>query len=226
MFIGDEGTTSKFLGCYKVTGKTEDIKEELFSEDYPKTLLNQPGPNRVNKFHELEETGYFKDLVERLYIDWGKATVKWDQKATNEKPIIHIGHLPKYIFEGNENIVLRFEDLEEILSDPLRYKEWHTVLKSVHAIYLITLLDTGEQYIGSASGKESILQRWSSYISTKHGQNKEIKDLLDQERERYKEFQFSILQVIPKTMESEEVRNLESLYKRKLRTREFGLNGN
>src|SRR5690625_6633547 len=96
--------------------------------------------------YELEETDYFKDLAERLYIDWGISR-RWDQKGTNEKPIIHIGHLPKYIFGGYENIVLKFEDLEEILSDPLRYKEWHTALKSVHAIYLITLLVTVVHYI-------------------------------------------------------------------------------
>src|SRR5699024_6639453 len=56
VFIGDKGTTSKFLACYKVTGKTDDLKEELFSDYYPKTLLKQPYPDRINKFHELEET--------------------------------------------------------------------------------------------------------------------------------------------------------------------------
>src|SRR5690625_5397948 len=61
--------------------------------------------------YELEETDYFKDLAERLYIDWGISR-RWDQKGTNEKPIIHIGHLPKYIFGGYENIVLKFEDLD------------------------------------------------------------------------------------------------------------------
>src|SRR5690625_5858004 len=75
--------------------------------------------------YELEETDYFKDLAERLYIDWGISR-RWDQKGTNEKPIIHIGHLPKYIFGGYENIVLKFENLEEILSDPLRRSEEHT----------------------------------------------------------------------------------------------------
>src|SRR5699024_3407815 len=164
-------------------------------------------------------------LAERLCIDWG-VTGRWYQKGTNKTPIIHIGHLPKYIFREYENDVVNFEHLEDILSDHLRYKQWHTALKSDHAIYLITYLDRGTENIGSTSGKESILQPYSYYISTKHGQNKEIKDLLDKEPERYKKFQFSILQVIPKTMESEELFNLESLYKSKLRTREFGLNVN
>jgi len=225
-FVGGTGTTAKFVGCYQVTGKSEPLKKELLSEKYPDILLKEPSPGRVNFYHELADTDHFKDLKEKLYIEWGKGTVSWSQKATNDKPIIGIGHLPKYIFEGYENIVLNFEDLEDILNDPIKYKEWHTALKSVHAIYLITLMDTGEQYVGSASGKDSILHRWTSYIKIKHGGNKDFKELLYKEPERYKEFQFSLLQVIPKTMNPEEVLNLENLYKIKLGTRKFGLNNN
>lgn len=225
-FIGGKGTTARFVGCYEVTGYTDLIKKDLFSEKYPEDLLDSPPSGGTNVFHELKDTDHFKDLKERLYIDWGKGTVSWSQKGSNKKPIIGIGHLSKFTFKGYENIVLKFHQLEEILTDPIKYSEWETALKSVHAIYLITLLDTGKQYVGSASGQDSLFQRWTSYVNTKHGGNKDLKKLLDKEPERYKKFQFSLLQVIPKTMSPKEVGNLESLYKIKLGSKEFGLNNN
>lgn len=225
-FIGGKGTTAKFVGCYQVIGESSTLKKELLSADYPEVLLEAPSPGKQNVFHKLKDTDYFKDLEEKLYIEWGKGTVIWSQKASNKKPIIGIGHLPKFTFNGYENIVLKFQQLEEILTDSIKYSEWETALKSVHAIYLITLLDTGHQYVGSASGEESLLQRWTSYITTKHGDNKDLKELLNKDPQRYKEFQFSLLQVIPKTMSRREVENVETLYKIKLGSREFGLNNN
>lgn len=44
--------------------------------------------------------------------------------------------------------------------------------------------------------------------------------------ERYHKFQFSILQVLPKTLSPEEVTNIETLYKNKLLSKKFGMNAN
>lgn len=224
-FIGEEGTTAKFLACYKVTGKSVPLERKLFSEDFPSSLLNHPSGN-VNVYHKLESTNYFEDFAERLLIDWGGGTVSWHQKASNPKPIIGISHSPKYTFYGYENVILTFEELKEIIDDAILYSEWHTALKTVHGIYLITQLDTGNQYIGSASGEDSLLQRWKSYIKTRDGGNKKIKELLEKDPEIYKNFQFSILQILPKTMTQSEVVSIENLHKKKLGSRAFGLNIN
>jgi len=50
--------------------------------------------------------------------------------------------------------------------------------------------------------------------------------LLERHPERYHEFRFSILRTLPRTMTAKEVAEVESLYKRKLGTRAFELNGN
>ena len=51
-------------------------------------------------------------------------------------------------------------------------------------------------------------------------------DILNVKPEHYKHFQFSILQILPKNLSDDEVIKIESLYKDKLLTRQFGMNSN
>lgn len=53
-----------------------------------------------------------------------------------------------------------------------------------------------------------------------------MKEVVCNYPERYKDFQFSILQIPPKNLTGDEIIKIESLYKRKLMTREFGMNDN
>lgn len=54
-----------------------------------------------------------------------------------------------------------------------RYASWRTALSSVVDIYLITDTLHGRQYVGKASGAESIRQRRSVYAVNRHGNNVE-----------------------------------------------------
>ena len=51
-------------------------------------------------------------------------------------------------------------------------------------------------------------------------------ELLEEFPNRYRQFEFSVLQILPKNLSDEEVINVENLWKKKLHTREFGLNEN
>ncbi len=73
---------------------------------------------------------------------------------------------------------------------------------------------------------DGLFGRWSCYVSTKHGNNKLMREVLCDHPERYHQFQFSIFQVLPKTLSPEEVIEIESLYKKKLMSIEFGMDGN
>lgn len=99
------------------------------------------------------------DLKDRLIIDWGKGTRSWAQKGTNEKAIIAIQANPKMVFTGFENLILTYDELKEISDDTITYSEWHTALSSVNEIYLIVDRNNGNQYIGSAYGKDGLLGR-------------------------------------------------------------------
>lgn len=150
----------------------------------------------------------------------------WHQKATTEKEILAIQAKTKISFTGYEDTILSYEELKEIIDNKELYAEWHASLASVYGIYLITDTISGKLYVGSAYGNQGILQRWTEYVETKHGGNKKIRQLLKEDPKRYKHFQFSILQVVSKTMKPDDVIRLEGIYKDKLKSREFGLNDN
>jgi len=105
-------------------------------------------------------------------------------------------------------------------------KQWKMMLSNVYGVYLILDTITGQQYIGSAYGKEGLWGRWSNYIQTRHGGNKILIELLKEDPLRYKKFRFSILNVVPNSSLREEVIHLEQITKEKLGTRAFGLNSN
>ena len=50
--------------------------------------------------------------------------------------------------------------------------------------------------------------------------------MIEKDKNYCKYFQFSILQILPKTVTDDEVIHTESLWKQKLRTIEFGMNDN
>ena len=50
--------------------------------------------------------------------------------------------------------------------------------------------------------------------------------LLDADQQYFKNFQFTVLQSLPSNLNSSEVVKLEGMYKRKLGTKVYGLNGN
>lgn len=150
----------------------------------------------------------------------------WHQKGTSEKPIVAIQAENKLPFPGYQNIVLNFSKLEEVVTNNLEYELWQTALASVYGVYLIVDTKTGKQYVGSAYGKDGLLGRWRCYVDTYHGGNKLMVDLIVAKPEQYKNFQFSILQLLEKTVTADEVIQTESLWKKKLQTIVFGMNDN
>lgn len=61
-----------------------------------------------------------------------------------------------------------------------------------------------------------LLTRWTEYVKAEHGGNVRIKELKDADSNRCHDFQFSILQILPKPMVKEDVIKVESLWKNKL----------
>lgn len=206
-FVGKDGTKSLFIGVFKV-GKV-----------YKK--------NNAYYYDLIEEKG-FDDFKDRVVVDWGSATLSWHQWYSNtEKEVVEI--LPKGFFghfPGLLEFSLDFYDLKKLVNNVDANKDWFNNLKSVNGIYLILDSKTGNQYIGSASGKEGIWQRWASYTRDGHGGNILLKDLCLIDSEYYKNFRFSILQTLPSNILPKEVVKIENLYKVKLGTKSFGLNQN
>ena len=223
VFISGTGTLAKFYALYRVGPSVPDTAD-LIPEGMPDCEVRKYNGEHV--IFQLTPIDLLKEYEGRLTIDWGKSTRMWHQKGTSEKPVVSIQPDKKKVFSGFEDLVLSYDELKEIITNPEVYDAWHTALCSVSAIYLIVDRETGKQYVGSAYGSEGLLGRWACYVDTFHGNNKRMKDLICDYPERYHSFQFSILQILPKTVTAEEVVTIETRYKKKLLSIEFGMNDN
>jgi hypothetical protein len=85
-------------------------------------------------------------------------------------------------FPGFEDIDLSFEELETLVRNSR--PDWKAALESVKGIYLISDINTGKRYIGSAYGDQGIWSRCCTYVATGHGGNIELRRILRPELNR------------------------------------------
>ena len=227
VFIGDGGMRSKFIGAFEVLSmrKVKDVPDRLiFPYDETVLLIDEN-----DYYYDLKKLDLLDDLIDRLIIKWDGQPNSWYRyfSQKNDKEVIEILAGTGKMFPGYDEVILSFNELKEIIEKPDSHKNWYTALKEVYGIYLIVTGD-GKHYVGSAYGKEGgILGRWTDYARPlHHGGNKKIIELIKDQPNAYKSFQFSILEILPKTLDRTKVLEKENLYKKKLRTREFGLNYN
>ena len=84
-------------------------------------------------------------------------------------------------------------------------------------------MDSGDQYVGSAKGANSLFGRWMSYTDGGDGGDVGLRAAARQGRRRY---QVSVLEVVDQNTPDEAIEQIESWWKGKLLTRRFGLNRN
>ena len=205
-FIGVEGTHSLLLGVFKINGFK--MVEGKYAYD----------------ICEVDKISSFKD---RLVIDWGKGAINWHQWLENDKPIVELlpqAYLPP--FKSLESICISFSMLRSILNIKSKSNDWFVHLSSNKGIYLILDRLSGNHYIGKADGGEGIWGRWESYGSNGHGGNKALIELIKGDPDYMLNFQYSILQQFPKGVAEKEINTAESIWKKKLGSRVFGLNNN
>lgn len=221
IFISGKGTTARLFACYKVNGSVPDTPE-LKPAGFP---LDDNFKGEL-AYYDLEPVDCLQEYEHRLVIEWGNAAISWHQKGTTEKSVLAIDSPIKKSFIGYDNVVLPYAQLKEVVQNREVYELWQTALSAVKAIYLIVDTKNGKQYVGSAYGKDGLLGRWRVYVDTLHGNNKLMKEVVCAYPDRYQYFQFSILQILPKTITDDEIIDIESLWKKKLGTIPFGMNDN
>jgi hypothetical protein len=128
-------------------------------------------------------------------------------------------------FPGFNGVRLSFEILASIIRHD--NPSWRAALANVAGVYVITDTKTGKLYVGKASGGVGLWQRWTEYVKTGHGDNKELRELLNREGQAYaNNFQFSLVEVCDINASPDYVISRECHWKNVLMTREFGLNSN
>lgn len=192
----------------------------------------------TKELNKIDDVNYTGEEIEKLKPYFGRMVVKYHKtqrgqcfKANtilNDLEVLHI--LPTIYdgedFSGYNNVCLSYTKLATIIA---RQKaSWIEALKNQKAVYLITDTKTGKLYVGSATGGEMLLQRWSNYVAHGHGGNKELKKLVEEKGKAYvaQYFQYTILENYNSTIDDSIVVNRESYWKEVLCSRKFGYNAN
>jgi len=196
-----------FLGLYHVTalGKCEPgARDPIYGTDVA-------GLNRYDLTYDDALARY----EERLSIEWGPGTRAWVQGAGRQpKPIRALRDQEDPPFPGFSKFCIDVDQISGL------YSSWQERLREVKGIYLLVDKTTGDQYVGSAKGEESLLARFMAYAQTGHGGNVELR------RRKGARYQVGVLEVVNLALPDRRIEEIEASWKRKLLTREFGLNRN
>ena len=210
VFIVNSGDETMFAGLYAVNYRG------LLEEDTPRPHMDGINPAGSADVYDLKRQRSLKDLIGKLFIDWGSAGLAWVQHADrNNKPVTQVRlKFQERSFPGFLNFI---EPLSKLANMP---KDWVTALQSCGGVYLLTCPKTREQYVGSATGEEGFWQRWQNYVRTGHGGNVVLKS------RDPSDYQVSILEVAGTSATKDDILEMESRWKKKFQSRQMGLNKN
>lgn len=211
-FIGEEGTTARMVGVYRVLGHDEEKMKRIANGRF---------------FYRMEEVPGFNELNERVIIDWGKSAIKWHQWLhKNDKEVVAIERKGiDWVCPDYEEIMLSYEQLQRVFNDQISV--WKNKLSSSNCIYVISDSMSGNLYVGSTYNREGIWGRWKDYAATGHGGDVELVKLLEADPDYAKKyFTWAILQVLPLGIQDEKAISIETLWKNKLGRTACALNRN
>lgn len=221
-FYGLPGTRAGFYGVYKVRGHKPASKGPILQACDWSFEANRRG----GFYYDLERDPRFDSLRDRLIIDWGRGAINWVRKLTN-KTVLEIQapgrKLPPFV--DYLEFSLSHMQLKGLFDSEDAHADWRSALSTVGGVYLILAETSGNQYVGSAYGAMGIWGRWRDYAKSGHGDNVELQALIKKSPADYpKNFRFSVLQILSKTMAKNEVIRRETRYQQKLGSRATGLN--
>ena len=180
--------TATLIGCFEILEKPIKIDIKQMPNGYP---FPDEYTKTDNVFYKMkivvnEELDSLKD---RLIIEWNARDGVRTPDYLDKVKILSIQN-PKDIFPGYD-LTIMYKELKEILGDIKNYPNWKTAL-DVYAIYLLTDIETGKHYVGSATAEQGgLLARWTHYII--NGIDNNLTKNIPPER-----FRFSILEVLNK----------------------------
>lgn len=166
--------------------------------------------------YETTRIDVLADYIGRLWIEWGAGARSWVQRADRQnKPIAELTRtFQEDAFPGYTHFVANVSEVQSLPAT------WVSALRAARGFYLLTSAKTKEQYVGSATGDGGFFGRWLSYAQDGHGGNIGLKS------SEPSGYQVSILEVSGSSASYDEIIAVEQLWKRKLQSREMGLNRN
>lgn len=182
-------------------------------------LYGVPGASLTADSLDLYRTARTADLeayIGLLWIEWGAGARTWIQRPDRQnKPIVELTRVFREdAFPGYTHFVTNVSEIQGLPAT------WVSALRAARGVYLLTSAKTREQYVGSATGESGFYGRWLNYASDGHGGNLGLKS------SEPSDYQVSILEVSGSAASSDDIIAIEQLWKRKLQSREMGLNRN
>ncbi|MDU9418690.1 GIY-YIG nuclease family protein [Staphylococcus lloydii] len=205
-----------FGGIYKI----EKIEPEVF-DDVGYNLIPMEDYKEYRKRLIIKLAKPIgRDVYNRLYA---RVQEQLNPEIYELSPDVKLGQFPGY-----QNVSIKHVDLQQIVSGD--EPSWKNALSYVKGVYVITDLNTGQLYVGSASGNtEGIWQRWSSYSNFQNptGGNKEF-NIIHEKTPSYitQYFQYSILEIFDTKTKIETIIERENYWKNVLDTKKHGMNHN
>ena len=221
-FIGQEPIVATFAGLYEI-GEWEALDLEgyrAFPGNQELEGLGMSGRTEEQGdclAFDLEPLDLYTEWVGRLTIEWPKPHQQWWRWAGRGKfPVATIEAESRFVrgLPDWKNLVLSWNELQTLPGS------WQAALGQWRGIYFIYDTVRTAGYVGSAYGSDNILGRWMNYAKTGHGGNRQLR------KGNPSNLVFSILQRTSPDLEAGDVVALETSWKERLHTREFGLNMN
>ena len=186
----------------------------------------------INTFYEHETLDEYNDYFGRLIVKIHKYWQGPIRRAGEIIDKIEVSELLSSEFDmlntfpGYDSVNLSWLELKTVL----RKENWKTALENQKGIYLITDISTNKRYVGSAYGQHMMFGRWNEYTRTRHGNNVELKKLVEEKGEKYIEenFRYTILEIHKNLTPDDTIIKRESFWKEILLTRNsnYGYNDN
>lgn len=218
-FIG-EGDKAILVGLYEQCGSNPVTNEQFLAIPALQELkpfgLTGIGERQTAQWFNLKLLNSLAAWKGRLIVKWPPGRLWWRWLLSNDFTVhaIHEESVFASVMPPWDQLRLTWADLKVL---PMKWKD---ALRQWRAIYFIFDISDGKGYVGSAFGAENLLQRWLEYATTGHGGNSKL-------RQRNPDnFRFSVLQRPSQDLEKIDIERLESTWKGRLHTREYGLNDN
>jgi hypothetical protein len=221
-FIGHEPGKAVFVGLFKVDGSRPITFDQYWKIPAYRQMKawghsGFAGDRPSILWFDLTELDFHRDWKGKLIVRWPPPERSWFRWAEKARILVDaildesqfVRALPDW-----SGLVLTWDELRVLprkLQDKLR--EWR-------GVYFIYDVGRGKGYVGSAYGADNIYGRWLNYAKSGHGGNKLLRQA------KPSDLRFSILERVSPDLDSKEVTRIESTWKIRLLTREYGLNQN
>lgn len=221
-FVGHSAGKAFFVGLYRNAGHRPLSFRQYWEVPAHKELkkydmIGYQGGRDPILWFELELLDFYAEWAGKLVVDWpgmDRSWWRWAERNTIQVRAILEEDLLNPEMPPWTQVSLTWQELG------LLPGKWKEALRQWRGIYLIFDESDGKGYVGSACGRDNLLGRWTNYAASGHGGNKLLKARDPQT------FRFSILERVSPDLPAEDVTALETTWKIRLNTREFGLNAN